>query len=244
MDKSISVYISTKDSDSEDCKKLQKIFESNIFDVNVIEFEENHKLSKLENELNQLKWVINDSKENQSVLFIKDYCDLSVNDVNMEVTMKNILEKTWDLCHLSIDPELVKQNNVINDFSAILLNEKSKEQIIKYDKNLLNDEKSFIKHLNKNNVKTICIYPNLFNSKSEIIYQLKDMNNKSEKKVKFEDLPPLPNVPLSADPEINNMLKSMYNQNTNNSLKLILILIIIIIIIVFIYWYYNKYMKY
>ncbi len=39
---------------------------------------------------------------------------------------------------------------------------------------------------------------------------------------------------VSADPEINNMLKSMYNQNINNSLKLILILIIIIIIIIFI----------
>jgi hypothetical protein len=242
MEKVISVYIATKESNSNNSKELQKLFDTKLFKINVIEFESNPNLSKLENDLNQLKWVIHDSDEKDTVLFIKDECNVSINTSNFEKSIKDILNKEWDVCLLSVDPSLISENRVINNFSALLLNQKSKKEIITYDKKELKDQHSFFTHLHNNKMKTIFVYPNLFSNfenSSEIKFDMED----KEKYIKYENLPNLPNLPPSNDPQVNDMIKSMYNQRMDSNLKLILVFLIVIVVAVFIYWYYQKNLK-
>jgi hypothetical protein len=227
--KVISVYISTNDSESAQCKKLQNLFSSDIFDVNVIQFDQNNHVSKEINDLNQLKWAINDSDKDKKVLFIKDDCELNVTDTSVETVIKNLEKTNWDVCSLSMQPELVEKSILVNDFSALILNEKGKEKIINYDNK---ETKNYMKYLVDNQVQTTVFYPNLFKSNNSTI--------ESESQEHFDTLSHLAKIPTINDETMKEILDSMYQQKTNNSLKLILFLLIVIILFFVVYWYTKK----
>jgi hypothetical protein len=187
----VNVYIVTSDSNSKRTENLQKLFVSDLFSVNVVQFDDekdgntikgNFRNKECENEYKQILWILEDSfKNNPSnyVLYLKDSSVTNADSDLIDDLMKSLLNKDFDVCYLSkwLDmcdkydkTDVINDNGMIftktispNGIQSILINPKLRDLIRNNQLDLQNDMSDVLqKAIQSKKILATTISPNLF----------------------------------------------------------------------------------
>jgi len=190
-DVKVNVYISTSDPKSDRTKYLQDLFKSDLYNVNVVQFDDKKDMSapvsdfdpESDKEYKKVLWVLNDAAKNNPngfVLFLKDTSvtnadEKLVNDIIGALIDKNVsltyLSKWLDICDKYDEKkDVINKNGTIftktigaNGVQALFMNREIRDIIRNGELKLeKNLDNSLQKAISDKKINATTISPNLF----------------------------------------------------------------------------------